>query len=231
MARIGGVVFDKDGTLFDFQASWGPWTRRMIAAEARGDAALAARLAAVLGFDPARDRFHRDSPVVAASVEEVADLILAVAPQDRAGLIARMNALAEDLPQVEAAPLVPLLSGLRGSGLVLGVATNDAERPARLHLRAAGVESLFALVAGSDSGWGAKPGPGQLLAFAAVAGLDPAQCLMVGDSRRDLDAASAAGMRGVAVLTGVADAAELGPGAAAVLASIAELPGWIAAQR
>jgi phosphoglycolate phosphatase len=31
---IKGIIFDKDGTLFDFNATWGAWTRGMLEAEA-----------------------------------------------------------------------------------------------------------------------------------------------------------------------------------------------------
>ena len=44
MARIAGVIFDKDGTLYDFQATWGQWTVDLIAGLAGGDGALAARM-------------------------------------------------------------------------------------------------------------------------------------------------------------------------------------------
>ena len=76
--------------------------------------------------------------------------------------------------QVPAVPLRPLLEALRDRGLALGVATNDAEASARVHLRKAGVEDLFDFIAGYDSGHGEKPGPGQLLAFAAAQDLAPA---------------------------------------------------------
>jgi phosphoglycolate phosphatase len=115
-------------------------------------------------------------------------------------------------------------------GLALGVATNDSEAPARAHLAHAGIADLFAFVAGYDSGWGGKPAPGQLLAFARAAGLDPGACAMVGDSLHDLAAARAAGMAGVAVLTGIAGRDTLAPAADAVLGSVAELPDWIAAR-
>jgi phosphoglycolate phosphatase len=52
---------------------------------------------------------------------------------------------------------------------------------------------------------------------------------MVGDSLHDLDAGRAAGMRTVAVLTGIADRAALAPHADVVLGHIGELPDWIAA--
>ena len=61
-------------------------------------------------------------------------------------------------------------------------------------------------------------------------GLDPAQIVMVGDSRHDLVAGRAAGMACVAVLTGMADQATLAPYADAVLPDITALPAWIAAR-
>jgi phosphoglycolate phosphatase len=228
MRGIDGLVFDKDGTLFDFQATWGVWTAGLIADEAGGDADLRDRLAAALGFDPVRRAFHPDSPVIAGTAGEVAALVLPLIPGDTLeSLLARMNARAMAMKSVEAAPLVPLFTGLRARGLRLGVATNDSEGPARAHLEAAGVTHLFDFVAGFDSGWGGKPAPGQLLAFAEAVGLDCRRCAMVGDSLHDLHAARAAGMVAVGVLTGMADRATLGEVADVVLGSIAELPDWL----
>lgn len=65
------------------------------------------------------------------------------------------------------------------------------------------------------------------LAFAAKFGLDPARVVMVGDSLHDLEAGRAAGMRTVAVLTGIAGEAELAPYADVVLADIGSLPAWL----
>jgi phosphoglycolate phosphatase len=50
---------------------------------------------------------------------------------------------------------------------------------------------------------------------------------MVGDSRHDLEAGRSAGMRTVAVLTGIAGAAELAPLADVVLTDIGALPDWL----
>jgi len=229
MPRIAGVIFDKDGTLFDFQSTWGLWSRRLIEGESRGDPALAAQLAEVLGYDLATGRFRPDSLAIAHTTETVAAAMLPLLPwTDGESLRARMDALAAQVPQVEAAPLREVLGRLKAMGLTLGLATNDSEGPARVHLAGAGVDDLFGFVTGYDSGWGGKPGPGQLLAFAESAGLDPADCAMVGDSLHDLAAARAAGMRGIGVLTGVAGRETLAPAAEVVLESIATLPDWIA---
>jgi phosphoglycolate phosphatase len=228
MARIDGIVFDKDGTLFDFQATWGLWTEGFIEEEAQGDASLRTALADVLGFDLANRGFHPDSPVIAATTGEVAAMVHPYLPRyTRDGLRARMDARAMSIRNVEAAPLLPLFSALKARGLKLGIATNDTEAPARAHLAAAGITHLLDFVAGFDSGWGGKPAPGQLLAFAQTCNLDPARCAMVGDSLHDLHAARAAGMVAVGVLTGMADEATLDQAADVVLASIADLPAWL----
>jgi phosphoglycolate phosphatase len=69
--QIKAILFDKDGTLFDFEASWGDWMVNAIATLSRGDAAVAAALAGVLRFDHVARRFAPDSPVIAGTLEEI----------------------------------------------------------------------------------------------------------------------------------------------------------------
>lgn len=224
---LDGVIFDKDGTLFDFRQSWGGWVARLVRALGPDEGAAQA-LASRIGYDLSARAFHPHSPVIAGTAEDIADALLPGLPDmTRAALIGRMNALAEGTPMAEAVPLAPALTALRARGLRLGVATNDSESPARAHLLAHGVDGLFDFVAGYDSGWGPKPGPGMLLAFAGRFDLTPARVAMVGDSRHDLMAGRAAGMRTVAVLTGVAGVGELAPLADVVLRDIGELGAWI----
>lgn len=227
---IRGIVFDKDGTLFDFHATWGAWARSFLAAVAR-DGGHAAALARDLGFDPATGRFLPESRFVAGTPEQAMDDLCALLPEvPRARLVAMANDIAARTAQVEAAPLVPVLAELLARGLHLGLATNDTAANADLHLRAVGIRGAFGFVAGYDSGHGAKPGPGMLLAFAEAHRLDPAQVVMVGDSRHDLLAGRAAGMRAVAVLTGAQPAEALADLADAVLPHVGALPAWLRAQ-
>lgn len=225
---IRGIVFDKDGTLFDFQATWGAWCRDVIAEESRGDAARAARMADALGFDLATGTFRPDSMVIGHTSGEVAAELLRFLPgEDHATLLARLDARAARAPQQPMGDLAAVLDDLRDRGLRLGLATNDSEGPARAHLRDAGVEAAFDFIAGFDSGHGAKPDPAPLLAFARAQAVAPGRVVMVGDSLHDLYAGRAAGMRTVAVLTGIAGAADLAPHADAVLPDIGALAGWI----
>ena len=132
-------------------------------------------------------------------------------------------------PQSEVPGLVETLKEL-SKRHVLGVVTNDGEAPARSHLDSVGILGLFSFVAGYDSGHGAKPAPGPLLAFSKATGTSPDRTLMVGDSRHDLAAGRGAGMTTVGVLTGLAEALDLGDLADVILPDITHLPEWILAQ-
>ena len=229
VSDIAAILFDKDGTLFDFDATWGAWARGVIFDLAAGDVALAGRLAQALGYDLAAGRFECHSPVIAGTVAEVAERIVAHLPgRSVSALVRDLDAAACRAPQVAAVDLECCLGGLRGAGLRLGVATNDSESSARAQLQREGISRFFDFIAGYDSGFGGKPAPGQLLAFAAHLGVAPAKVVMVGDSLHDMAAARAAGMRAVAVLTGPASAEVLAPAADVVLPTIDGLAGWLA---
>lgn len=225
---ISAILFDKDGTLFQFGATWEAWARAFLMRATEDDLARAVRLGDAIGFDLAGGHFRRDSIVIAGTPAEVADALAPHLPHlSRNGVIDMLNEEAELAPQAEAVPLLPYLQALRARGLRLGVATNDAEAPARAHLNTAGVAGCFDFVAGFDSGHGAKPAPGQLLAFSRAVDVLPAHVAMVGDSTHDLIAGRSAGMTTVGVLTGMAGASELDPFADVVLPDIGHLPGWL----
>lgn len=228
---VKGLCFDKDGTLFDFAATWEAWAKAFLRRAAGGDEQRAIRTGAAIGFDLVAGKFAPDSLVIAGTPGEVTDALMPhFAEMSHAALLEMLNEEAARAPQQPAVPLRPLLEGFRAQNIALGVATNDSEAPARAHLGAAGITDLFDFIAGYDSGHGGKPAPGQLLAFAQAVNLRPEEIVMVGDSTHDLHAGRAAGMRTVAVLTGTAVAEQLAPFADVVLRDIGEIPAWLAQQ-
>ena len=229
MRRAAGLLFDKDGTLFDFQKSWARFTLRLIDRLAEGDGMVSARLGVALGIALDTGHFLPDSPIIAGTPDAAVIAALPHLPGwTAASLTDLINTEAAQVPQVEAVPLQRLFTALASAGHPLGIATNDAENSAKAHLQAAGIEEYFEFIAGYDSGFGAKPEPGQCNAFTKAVALPPESCVMVGDSLHDLIAGRAAGMRCVAVLTGVADAKTLAPHADAVFPDIGHLPAWLA---
>ena len=229
--NISGVIFDKDGTLFDFQSTWGIWTAQVLARIAGSDEALLQQLAEALGYDTQTRRVQPGSVIVAATPMDIAAVVKDCIPAlSQTQICDWLNEEAKTAPQVLVTDLHRLTAELRRINLGLCVMTNDAEAPARTHLASVQASGLFDFVIGSDSGFGAKPQAAPLLALADKMEIPAAACVMVGDSTHDLRAGRAAGMRAVAVLTGLAEADELAPLADAVLPDVSHLPAWISVQ-
>jgi len=228
---ISALLFDKDGTLFEFAATWEGWAKAFLLRAANNDQRRAAALGAAIGFDLNNCVFLPGSPAIAGTPAEIATAMIPHMPEySHDSLLEMLNDEATRVTQIEAVPLVPYLQQLREAGLRLGVATNDAYIPTLAHLDGIDITGLFDFIAGSDSGYGAKPDTGQLLAFAHAVDLDPAHIAMVGDSAHDLIAGRAAGMTTIGVLTGLAGHADLNPLADVVLPDIGFIPAWLAKQ-
>lgn len=228
--RADGLLFDKDGTLFDFASTWNGWAGDMIEHFSDGDDALANRVAKAMDYDLAERRFLPQSIIIAGTNRDAAEAVASALP---GADIERIEVqLMESAAKATTVPVVPLggfLDALASHNLRLGVMTNDTEFAARAQLSSAGVEDRFDMIIGFDSGFGAKPDPDPLLAFSDRFELDPARVVMVGDSTHDLVAGRAAGMQTVAVLTGVATADELAPFADVVFPDIGHITRWLSA--
>jgi phosphoglycolate phosphatase len=228
---IRAILFDKDGTLVDIQATLGPATCDVLALLSAGDAALFARLAAVTSVDTVARRLLPGCPVISEATDVYgrlwAQMLGRPFGEDFCAEIDRLylTACLDHLRPVGDPRAV--LVGLRERGYALGVMTNDAEANTRAQLRRLDIETLFGFVAGYDSGFGMKPDAAPVLAFARAEGVAPAEIAVIGDSPHDLIAARAAGAVAVGVLSGPNERATLAPHAEALLPSIEQLDGWL----
>jgi phosphoglycolate phosphatase len=228
---IRAILLDKDGTLVDFQRTWGPATHAVIAELAAGDAAVYEALAEVSGFIAAEQRFLAGSPLIAGATPDYgpswAQVLGRPATPD---FFAHVDRLFLRAGQEHLAPIgepAAVLTALARRGYRLGIITNDAEANARAQIAQLKIDHLVGFVAGHDSGFGAKPDPGPVLAFAQKLGIAPSEVAVVGDSLHDLAAARAAAATAVGVLSGPAPRDVLAPHADALIGSIADLPAWL----
>lgn len=225
--KFKGILFDKDGTLFDFQKTWNSWSAEMIEHFSAGDPGQRRAIAETVGYDLARQEFYPDSIVIAGTNRQVAECVAKVVPRYSVEEVEEFLMQSSLTAQVsEATPLIPFFQRFKQNGLKLGVMTNDTEAGARAHLASVGALELLDFVAGFDSGFGAKPAPGPLLAFVKAMGLSQDQAVMVGDSTHDLIAGRAAGMHTIGVLTGLAQGSELAPYADSILPDISHIPDY-----
>lgn len=95
---------------------------------------------------------------------------------------------------------VALVRSLAARGYTLGILTRNARELAHITLEAIGIADCFAVadVLGRDDAL-PKPNPDGLLKLARAWGVAPAQMVMVGDYRFDLDCGRAAGTHTVLV--------------------------------
>jgi phosphoglycolate phosphatase len=226
---IRGILLDKDGTIIDYWRTWVPVNRQAALYAAHGDATLAAELLRLGGQDPETDRITPGALLAAGDIRDIVEAFathpdVASAAELTAGISrifvaggARHSALIEG---AEAALLT-----LQRRGFRLGIATNDSAAGLEASMGPHGNLPRFDFVAGADSGYGAKPGPGMALAFCAATGLGPEEVAVVGDAVHDLAMGRAAGVGlTVGVLSGTSAREDLAGLADIIVASVADLP-------
>ena len=226
--QVDGIVFDKDGTLLHFGETWNVWCEQVITQLSAGDVVLRGTIAETIDYDLQSCSFRPGSLAIAGTTREISQAIVALLPDmEVTELEAFLNAKSTTAPLAEVTPLKAFLKGLARSGLKTGVVTNDSEENTLSQLKQVDIVNELSFIAGYDSGFGAKPSSEPLLAFAKVVSLLPKNIAMVGDSLHDMIAGRRAGMRTIAVLTGLADPTELARHADVVLGDITEIPAYL----
>ena len=211
------IVFDWDGTLADSTGPIVAGLQRAIAAlglPPRDDDAIRALIG--LGFRDGLQLLYPDRDPARLEAELLAH---------RRGVVDGTH---------EEAPLYPgvpeLLTALGQGGYRLAVATGKSRvglDRALMHHRFADAAFIATRTADETA---AKPHPRMLHELLEHTGVAPERALMVGDTDYDMVMAEAAGVPAIAVDGGAhsADRLRASP-ALTVLASIVELPGWLAA--
>lgn len=230
--KIRGLLFDKDGTLFDFHRTWFPVMQEAALLAAAGKDDFAAVLLERGGYDYSTQRFLPDSLIAAGNTADLASLWCNL------GVRMKEPALCRELDRLfvsqgprHAVPVTVLSTyfrKLQKQGFTAGIATNDSYRAACETAGHFDFQASLAYIAGYDSGHGAKPEPGMALAFCAQTGIPPHEAAMIGDSRHDIETARRAGYGlVVGVLTGAGTRDTLEPFADIVVPDIMALPGLL----
>ena len=230
------VAFDKDGTLFDFHASWRP---RFLGAADRllsyfsNQSEMRDALFRTLGYNAGDGTFGEDGPFATATSEATIHAAATVVHQYSRPTLPWHGC--EHLVRREFAPLLAdpaelepvtelswLFSSLHESGIRVAVITSDDSAPTEATLAEFKLSRFVDFVGCGDSPVRPKPEPDLLLAAANLLEVSLAQTAVVGDSAADLLMARSAGAGlAVGVLTGVGSRETLGPLADVILDSIA----------
>ena len=226
---IAAILFDKDGTLYDFYRTWGALTEKAALMVADGDAERAKFILERSGRDPVTGKFAPSSPIASGSNRQIVETWCGLLQRaDVDDIYERVHLMFLEHQKNGAVPVTDLdlfFGRLKGRGLRLGIATMDSEESARVAMKLARCTHHLDFICGFDTGHGVKPLGGMVEAFAREVGVPPSALAVVGDSPHDMHMARA-GKAGqaIGVLTGVSPReALLEAGAHQVIDSIAEL--------
>ena len=236
--RVRLIIFDKDGTLFDFHRLWTTWSARYLRLVVTGqtdEERLYQALCEGLGYDTRKDRVLHDSPLSVLPTSYIPLTIATVlygqglgwtkatelAEQALQRMVSEFDLAAAIRPIGD---VVGLFRRLRQAGIRIAVATTDERFITEPMLELGGIADMVDFLACSDDGLPIKPAPDAVLAACESTGIAPLETIVVGDNAADMQMGRRAGVRlCVGVLSGVAKAGDLASDADVVLDSIHDI--------
>jgi phosphoglycolate phosphatase len=203
---VDAVLFDKDGTLIEFDPLWGGWAVTLVQRLARATDVPPERLADAIGLELDRAAHLPEGPLAVGTMRDLATVLAHQIYLRGSSWGAAREVVEHELTAAEPAlgerahirPLpgaTTLIARLSDLGVPGAVVTSDDTPRARQHLRLAGMDGHLVVVIGADRvGDGGKPSPEGVLRACEELDVAPDRVAMVGDSDGDMRAARAAGL-------------------------------------
>lgn len=218
--KAQAIIFDKDGTLIDFDAMWGNWTLQLadrLQAYVKPD--IRPALCKSYGYDTSRRKILPDGKLTCTPMWQLRELLVDVLKSfgistseafcmlEKAWCVPDPVALAKPFTDTH-----KLFTNIRKLGIKIAIATTDNRDPTEAMLEAFGVTSLVTTMVCADDGIQAKPAPDMVTTICARMNVDPGRVIVVGDTVADLQMARSAGAGYViGVLSGVGSLTNLTP--------------------
>ena len=229
MMAIKGILFDKDGTLIEFDNLFGATYLKMLQAHYGYSKDEATVILMRAGYMPETGGCRGGSPMASGTLKQVVHYWWPDMAEDERD--ARRKFIDENFDRdahqgaIPIIPLQPVFEELKAAGYVLGVATNDIEAAAHSHMTKIGVIDYFEMLIGADSVVEPKPSGNMIKRFAQAMAIEPHEIAMVGDNAHDINEARAGGAGlAIGVLSGNSDHDDLAHIADHVIGTVAELP-------
>lgn len=232
------IIFDKDGTLIDFDAMWGGWTI-YLAEQIRQAIGLDVReaLCFAMGYDQKNNKVLANSVLASKPMAELYALTIEVIrsqglnEKDATDVVEPVWCIPD--PVMLAKPLTNLrnlFNQLTEQGIKVAVATADDRAPTQATIDAFDIGEYIACISCADDGIPSKPAPDMVHILCEQMGVEPSKIMVIGDTISDLKMARAAGAGlAVGVLSGVSSAKDLAGQADMLFESIDDLNEYVLA--
>ncbi len=233
------VIFDKDGTLFDYYTVWAPVFRENIEflLESQGrtqDKRLKHAILELLGIgtdgiNPDGLIFKHNGPYMLFNLfifskrNRLSYRLLVKGLKD--GFYESKNLIKESLiKETDEQSLIPLFSKLKEAGYIIGIVTSDNLESTQICLEHFNISNHIDMISTYDDHFKKKPHPQSFEAFCKRFSLSPEEVIMVGDAPVDMTYAKRgrAGYK-IGVLTGSRDVKRLSKTADVIYDDIQDL--------
>jgi phosphoglycolate phosphatase-like HAD superfamily hydrolase len=226
------IIFDKDGTLIDFDAMWGGWTVHL-AGQLQQASGLDVHKALYnsMGYDEVTKKVRANGKLAAPPMAQLYRLTVEVMltsglSSEKAEHVVAQSWCIPD-PILLAKPFTDtraLFASLHSKGIKIAIATADDRAPTQAMIEAFDIDEYITTMVCADDGIPSKPAPDMVLTICERMQLDPSKVMVIGDTTSDLKMARSAGAGlAVGVLSGVSSARDLAAHADLILESVDEL--------
>ena len=208
---IKAIIFDKDGTLIEFDKMWSAWLLNVVSEiEANvvesGDikGALRRKIFEKIGFDSENNTVIGDGVFACGTMKQLRDITAKIvadlstaSPRDIDAILDRVWKTPDPVKLAfERANLNKLFRTLKSDmGLKVAICTTDDEDPTMQSLKALNAADLPDAILCGDMGIAPKPSRDQILYICKKigGGIKPSETVMVGDTPRDMRMGRASG--------------------------------------
>ncbi len=212
------IIFDKDGTLIDFDAMWGGWTIHL-AEQLQQASGLNVReaLCLAMGYDEVSKKVVANGMLASNPMSRLYNLTIEVMGSCGLGEQAAVKVVEQVWcipdPVILAKPFTDmraLFCQLTENGIKIAIATADDRAPTQAMVDAFDIEEYISCMACADDGIPSKPAPDMVFSLCKQMDVEPSNVMVIGDTTSDLKMARAAGAGlAVGVLSGVSSARDL----------------------
>ena len=205
---IDGILFDKDGTLLNFDKLWSYWVKTLILTiiEKLGGRVFLnpVKCAKSLGYDWTADKFDKKGPMLVGNLHDIVSIISFELYQQGIPWNEAVKVVQMSYEEMECntdwtkciKPLPGLMTFLRKASslsLKMAVVTADETNSAIKHLEHLQIRGFFQEVIGNDRVLKGKPNPDMALLACDMLNSNPERFIVIGDSNGDMQMAKSAG--------------------------------------
>jgi choline dehydrogenase len=215
------IIFDKDGTLIDFQSTWTPWITALAQSlEADCNFDVSSRLYDIMGYCNKTETLSDSSLLAYAGMDIIKEKLKSMLLENgvdgnavdsllrKCWKECHVNNTSRPVPTTD---LPNLFGNLQKAGVKVAVCTSDSRESTESALRKLHVrEFVDVIVCSDDENMQPKPSPQGVLKICTDLGVDLSYTIVVGDTTTDMLMAKSAGVGLiVGVLTGIGTKNEL----------------------